>query len=69
MFEKLGWMILAKRNKNKDSVSCYIKSLKHLQKEILLKHKETVDPDRQKDLEELHSNVACLAEHARALLR
>ena len=68
MFEKLGWMLLAKRNNDKDSIRCYIKALKRLEKEILNKHKETIDEDRRKDLEELHSNVAYLAKTARELL-
>jgi hypothetical protein len=68
MFENLGWMLLAKRNHNKGSIKCYIKGLKHLQNEIVLKHKETIDPDRRKDLEELKNNVEYLAEHAKTLL-
>jgi hypothetical protein len=68
MFEKLGWMVLASRNNHKDSVRSYLKGLKHLQDEILNKHKETIDEDRRKDLEELHSNVAYLAKTARELL-
>lgn len=69
MFEKLGWMILAKRNKNRDSIKCYLNGLKHLHNEILRKHKETVDADRRRDLEELSDNVACLTDHARILLK
>jgi len=68
MFEKFGWMILAKRNGHKDSIRGYIKSLKHLHNEILHKHKETIDEDRRKDLEELSSNVQHLSETARSCL-
>jgi len=69
MFEKLGWMILAKQNNNKDSIKCYIKSLNHLQQEIKSKHKETKDYDRRRDLEELLNNVSYLAQHAKNLLK
>lgn len=68
MFEKLGWMVLASRNGRKDSIRSYIRSLKHLQGEILKKHKETVDEDRRKDLEELYSNIAYLAQITGKLL-
>jgi hypothetical protein len=68
MFEKLGWMLLAKRNYNKDAIKCYLKGLKHLQTEINLKRKETIDQDRRKDLEELNENVSYLMEHAKILL-
>jgi len=69
MFEKLGWMLLAKRNKNRSSIRCFIKDLRHLLHEIDAKCLETMDPDRKKDLQELHSNVSYLAEHATTLLR
>jgi len=68
MFEKYGWMILARRNGHKDSVKGYIRSLKHLHDEIARKHQETVDEDRRKDLEELLSNVDVLAQTARSCL-
>lgn len=68
MFEKLGWMLLAKRNKNTDSVRCYIKGLKRLHDEISHKYKETQDPDRKRDLEELSSNVLYLTACAQHML-
>lgn len=68
MFEKFGWMVLAKRNNDKESVRCYIKGLKRLHDEIQRKHKETIDPDRSRDLEELLSNVHYLCETSKKLL-
>ena len=68
MFEKFGWMILARRNGHKDSVKSYIRSLRHLQEEIKSKHKETVDADRRKDLEELLANVQYLTGAAQECL-
>jgi len=67
MFEKFGWMVLAHRNGNKDSLKCYIRGLKHLQDEINKKHKETIDKDRRRDLEELLSNVSFLSETAKSV--
>jgi site-specific recombinase XerD len=68
MFEKFGWMVLAKRNNHKDTIKSYIRGLKHLRDEIVQKHKETSDTDRRKDLEELMSNVEYLAETAKDCL-
>jgi len=69
MFEKFGWMVLAKRNKHKDTIKSYIRGLRHLHNEIIQKHKETTDTDRRKDLEELLSNVDYLAETAKECLQ
>lgn len=69
MFEKLGWMTLAARDGHTDSIRGYIATLKHLSLKIKEKHKETVDIDRRRDLEELSDNVKHLTSCARMLLK
>jgi hypothetical protein len=68
MFEKLGWMILASRDGRKDVIRGYLSGLKHLCEKIRMKHKETIDIDRQHDLEELLENVDYLHKVASSLL-
>ena len=69
MFEKLGWMTLAARDGNMESVRGYIAGLKHLTEKIRDKHKETIDKDRRKDLEELLANVKYLMGCTKMLLK
>lgn len=69
MFEKLGWMTLAARDKNKESVIGYLAGLDHLAYKILEKQKETVDVDRKKDLEELLENVRFLTRTSKKVLK
>jgi hypothetical protein len=68
MFEKLGWMTLAARDGNKDSIRGYIAGIKHLIEKIKLKHKETKDIDRKNDLKELLDDVVYLHEVGKHLL-
>lgn len=58
MFEKLGWMVLARDHPA--SIQCYLKSLQYLQSQIHQKYKETQDHDRRVDLEELGKQVLSL---------
>ncbi|NBV29716.1 hypothetical protein EBS02_12035 [bacterium] len=67
LFEKLGYMVLAHRNKHISTIKCYLKSLKTLQQEIKSKHAETVDIDRKKDLEEMLSNILYLEEQSKKM--
>jgi hypothetical protein len=69
MFEKLGWMTLAARDGHEDSIRGYLSTLKHLGEKIKDKHRETVDVDRRKDLEELMVNVKYLAGCAKKLCK
>lgn len=69
MFEKLGWMVLAARDGRREPVRGYLSGLRHLADKIRSKHKETVDPDRRRDLEELLDNVVYLHEKAYVLLK
>jgi hypothetical protein len=62
MFEKLGWMTLAKAKGYDFKVSAYKKSVEHLHKSILHVMKEYQDPDRIHDLNVLRLEVECLME-------
>lgn len=64
-FEKLGWMILAKKNGWYDKVESYrnsIRRLKHAIEHSLTHH--TRDHDRKEDLRIMCDNVCILEEHA-----
>ena len=64
MFEKLGWMILAKDRGMTDKTTTYLHSLKRLKMALEQKMKKTRDPDHKEDLKIMHHNVCILCEHA-----
>jgi hypothetical protein len=64
MFEKLGWMILAKEYGMHDKISTYKHSLERLKDGIIQKHKEMENNDKHKDLEIMLRNVTILIKHA-----
>ena len=63
MFEKLGWMLLAKRNGWNDKIMTYKNSVHRLEEAILFKHAHTKDTDRKMDLKIMLDNVKVLKEH------
>ena len=65
MFEKLGWMLLAKNNEWNDKIITYKNSVNRLEEAILFKHKNTKDPDHKMDLKIMLENVYVLKEHIR----
>ena len=60
MFEKLGYMILAKAKGYDYKISTYKKNVEHLHKTICHLMGEYQDPDRIRDLNVLKLNVECL---------
>ena len=66
MFEKLGWMILAKKNGQSDKVNAYINSVHRLKNGIehYWKH-HAKDHDHKEDLMIMCDNVAILSEHVK----
>jgi len=63
-FEKLGWMILAKKRGMNDKVMEYKNSVNRLEKAIEHKLKyHTKDADRKDDLRIMLENVEVLKEH------
>jgi len=64
MFEKLGWMVLAKsKGYMNDKVKSYINSVHRLKKAIEQKMHSVHDADKKEDLEIMHHNVSVLCEH------
>ena len=67
MFEKLGWMVLAKKNGHLDKVNAYMNSVNRLTSSIehYLKY-HAKDHDRKEDLKIMCDNVCVLLEHIKA---
>ena len=63
MFEKLGWMLLAKGNGWNDKVMTYKNSINRLEEAILYKHAHVKEADRKMDLKIMLDNVKVLKEH------
>jgi len=65
VFEKLGWMILAKKNGWYDTIEAYRHSIRRLKHAIEhnMKH-HTRDHDRKEDLQIMCNNVCELERHA-----
>ena len=64
MFEKLGWMILAKEYGMDDKISSYKNSLQRLKDGLLKKGKDMENHDKSKDIEIMLRNVNLLIKHA-----
>lgn len=64
LFEKLGWMILAKNNGMSDKTAMYITSLKRFKNALEYKLKHTKSPDHKEDIRIMHQNICVLCEHA-----
>ena len=64
MFEKLGWMILAKNHGFHEKVVNYKHSLERLKDTIEKKWKHIRDKDKKDDLAIMLDNVNCLIAHA-----
>ena len=64
MFEKLGWMILAKEYGMTDKISTYNNSLQRLKDGLLKKSKGMENHDKTRDIEIMLKNVNILIQHA-----
>ena len=65
MFEKLGWMVLAKsKGHMNDKIVSYKLSLNRLEEKIICKMNTTVDTDKQTDLKIMLQDVRVLIDHA-----
>jgi len=64
MFEKLGWMVLAKARGHKDKIKSNINSLYRLCKASHQKIEKLHEIDRKDDLQILHHNLGILIAHA-----
>jgi hypothetical protein len=63
-FEKLGWMILAKKYGDDYKVDFYVKNMMDLRRHIRNKIKNTKSEDRLNDLMIMDRNLQALIEHA-----
>jgi len=63
MFEKLGWMILAKDHGFDDKIVMYKKTVQRLKDGIVKKLKEVENNDKRQDLEIMLRNVDLLMKH------
>ena len=64
MFEKLGWMVLAKEKGMMYKIDFYKTGLQKLKCTIVKKHASMNDTDKKKDLEIMLTNVNILIKHA-----
>jgi hypothetical protein len=64
-FEKLGWMILAKKRGMVKKMELYKHSLDTLKHDIELKLNKIQDPDHKADLKIMLDNLNILIEHAK----
>ena len=63
MFEKLGWMVLAKERGMTDKVKAYVNSLYRIHMAIEQKMKKTDDKDKMEDLRIMKKNIQILLAH------
>ncbi len=63
VFEKLGWMILAKEHGMTDKVKVYVNSIYRIHMAIDQRIKKTSDSDRMEDLRIMKKNVEILLAH------
>jgi predicted ATP-binding protein involved in virulence len=64
MFEKLGWMILAKSRGMTDKIQTYLNSLHRLHTAIEQKIEKVHDIDHKNDLKIMLENVTILLQHS-----
>lgn len=65
-FEKLGWIILSKKNGMSEKTEMYKHNLKHLHDSICKKYEHMHDKDNKNDLLIMKENVECLIQHVNA---
>ena len=69
MFEKLGWMIMAKEHNSGLKIKAYMESIKHFLLCVEKKLANTRDEDRKDDLVILMKNILCLQKCAQNLMK
>lgn len=63
MFEKLGWMLLAKRDGYNTKLKSYKEGVMNLKEALEEKLASTRDQDRKEDIRLLHKNTLTLLKH------
>jgi hypothetical protein len=69
LYEKLGWMVLAKEQGLKFKLDFYKKSIRLLKEKLLCKINSVKDYDKRSDLQIILNNVIVLQKHAEKDLR
>lgn len=64
-FEKMGWMLLAKKSNNIEKVTVYLHSLEHLKRDLERKLGKVKDVDKKEDIRIMLTNLNVLIEHAK----
>jgi hypothetical protein len=64
MFEKLGWMLIAKEHGMNDKTSMYKHELIRLMHTIEKKMHQVKDIDKKHDLQIMYENIKILCDHA-----
>jgi len=62
-FEKLGWMVLARKKGYNEKVNAYINSVERLYHQLECKIRDTKDHDKKQDLMIMYKDVKCLMDH------
>lgn len=62
-FEKLGWIVLARKKGYDEKVNAYINSVERLYHQLGCKIKDTKDHDRKRDLMIMYKDVKYLMDH------
>jgi len=65
LYEKLGWMVLAKDYHMNEKVKEYKYSIRRIKMVIKNKIKEVHDPDKKDDLKIMYDKICILEKHAR----
>lgn len=60
VFEHLGWMVLAKRDKRTYKLAAYKQGVKHLHDALVERLRTIQNPDQKYDLEQILFNVKTL---------
>lgn len=68
MFEKLGWMIMAKEHHSDLKIKAYMECIQNFLICVEKKIKDTRDEDRKDDLAILMKNMRCLEDYAKTLM-
>jgi hypothetical protein len=69
LYEKLGWMVLAKEQGLKFKLDFYKKSIRLLKEKLICKINSVKDYDKRNDLQIILNNVIVLQKHAERDLR
>lgn len=68
LFEKFGWMILAREHGNDLKIAAYVESIQALSDTIRVKLRITQSEDKRNDLKIMDSNLSVITSHLDILM-